>query len=253
MSGYRHFEYARSAIQLNVIDYLLKPIDEKQLNETLEKVCNQLNQRREEQEKHKKLEEYEAAQDQSRLEDFWKIITQRDQERGKQLLISEEVCNRSFPTEFNHPNYQMVYVDTNIDGMLTLDNSLFSEKVCNYINGCFKNLAHVIYYSDYRGHVILLNFKEDKKAEIKNAVLALFYQIRDLNEVYGNFRINIGSSRIKSSCSKLIEAFEEAIVAEWGRLVFFGSMVTDYDQIAGLPRFDRAMVVSGQEEKGVQR
>ena len=37
LSGYRHFEYARSAIQLNVIDYLLKPIDEEQLNRTLKR------------------------------------------------------------------------------------------------------------------------------------------------------------------------------------------------------------------------
>ncbi len=55
LSGYRHFEYARSAIQLNVIDYLLKPIDEKQLNETLEKACKRIDQLREQKEKHQKL------------------------------------------------------------------------------------------------------------------------------------------------------------------------------------------------------
>ncbi|MGN1019742.1 MAG: response regulator, partial [Aristaeellaceae bacterium] len=35
ISGYRHFEYARTAVALGVMDYLLKPIDEAQLNETL--------------------------------------------------------------------------------------------------------------------------------------------------------------------------------------------------------------------------
>ena len=38
ISGYRHFEYARTAVSLGVMDYLLKPVDEAQLNETLERV-----------------------------------------------------------------------------------------------------------------------------------------------------------------------------------------------------------------------
>lgn len=46
ISGYRHFEYARSAVALNVIDYLLKPIDEEQLNKTLEKACREIERSR---------------------------------------------------------------------------------------------------------------------------------------------------------------------------------------------------------------
>lgn len=252
LSGYRHFEYARSAIQLKVIDYLLKPIDEKQLNETLEKACAKLDQIKEQNEKQIKLQEYEVAQDNSRLEEFWSIITQRDRIRGEHALRTVEICNNYFPTDFIYSNYQIIYVDTNLDGMLTLDNSLFSEKVCNYINSSFRNLAHVIFNSDYMGHVIVLNFDENKKMQIKNAVLALFYHIRDLNELYGNFRINIGCSKIKVSCSKLIDAFEEAIVAEWGRLIFLGNMIIDYDQIAGLQRFASHLIISSQEKIEIQ-
>ncbi len=252
LSGYRHFEYARSAIQLNVVDYLLKPIDEKQLNETLEKVCKRLDQIHDQKVNHEKLAEYEAAHEQSRLEDFWKIFMQKNREQGRKAIRTESECNEIYHTEFIHNCYQIVYVDTNLDAMLTMDNSLFSEKVGNYINNSFKEMAYVIYYTNYVGHVIILNFEENKKSEIRNAILALFYNIRDLNEVYGNFRINIGCSKLKNSCSKLIEAYEEALVAEWGRLIFFGNKILDYDQIVGLQHFDPKTIINSTEEKEIQ-
>ena len=37
ISGYRDFEYARSAVQLGALDYLLKPINREELNRVLEK------------------------------------------------------------------------------------------------------------------------------------------------------------------------------------------------------------------------
>ena len=39
ISGYRHFEYAKSAIQYCVADYLLKPIRKDELNRVLESMC----------------------------------------------------------------------------------------------------------------------------------------------------------------------------------------------------------------------
>ena len=38
ISGYAHFEYARNAIQYDVSDYLLKPINQQQLDDTLRKL-----------------------------------------------------------------------------------------------------------------------------------------------------------------------------------------------------------------------
>lgn len=38
ISGYRQFEYAHKALKNNVEDYLLKPIDEQELNESLERL-----------------------------------------------------------------------------------------------------------------------------------------------------------------------------------------------------------------------
>lgn len=46
ISGYQQFEYAKTALQYQVDDYLLKPINKEELTLTLEKVCwqNQTDQ-----------------------------------------------------------------------------------------------------------------------------------------------------------------------------------------------------------------
>ena len=46
VSGYRDFEYARSAVQLGALDYLLKPINREELNRVLEKPGNYGNDQR---------------------------------------------------------------------------------------------------------------------------------------------------------------------------------------------------------------
>ncbi len=81
VSGYRHFEYARSAIALNVVDYLLKPIEEERLNKTLEKVCRQIDQMREDREEKAELKQIRLRQ-QTRLLEFWKELLGRGLDRG---------------------------------------------------------------------------------------------------------------------------------------------------------------------------
>lgn len=44
ISGYRHFDYAHQAIKYGVEDYLLKPINQKELNETLRKIARHISQ-----------------------------------------------------------------------------------------------------------------------------------------------------------------------------------------------------------------
>ena len=41
-SGCNEFDYAKRAIRLGVVDYILKPVDPKEFKETLEKVVDEL-------------------------------------------------------------------------------------------------------------------------------------------------------------------------------------------------------------------
>ena len=48
VSGYRYFEYAHTALKYGVEDYLLKPIDEEELNAALKRICTEENEKKQE-------------------------------------------------------------------------------------------------------------------------------------------------------------------------------------------------------------
>lgn len=251
LSGYRYFEYARSAIQLNVVDYLLKPVDEGQLNEILEKVCRTIDQKRKQVSDHETLENYRSAAETSRRQELWDIVLNRKENYDRNFLTRSMMRER-FQIDFHEKYFQVIYVDTNLGGIIGIDNSIFSNKMKGYIENTFRNVAHVIYHADYMGHVLILNYDEKNRNEISNAVSVLFYNIRDLSEIYGEFRFNIGCSQVKDMAEKLPEAFAEAVAAEWGHLVFFGNKVLKYEQVCHLPHFDCFDIVSRKELKDLE-
>lgn len=59
ISGYRHFEYAQTALKFGVSDYLLKPIKREELNKTLEKIAKKSG--------HRKTDEKQKTRDSSSL------------------------------------------------------------------------------------------------------------------------------------------------------------------------------------------
>lgn len=67
LSGYNDFEYARSAMQYRVSDYLLKPVDRLALKETLENCVQEINKSRKQTIQIQKYHYYEKCTDLSKL------------------------------------------------------------------------------------------------------------------------------------------------------------------------------------------
>ena len=134
LSGYRHFEYARSAIQLNVMDYLLKPIDEAQLNDTLEKVCLRVEQKR----KMVQWKELEAVRVKMQLQPFWDtVMWEQDETVWKKSLSSVSACNERLGTEFQEGCFQFVSTMTNLNAMMDQQDSIFNDKVEGFVQRIF--------------------------------------------------------------------------------------------------------------------
>lgn len=251
LSGYRHFEYVRSAIQLNVVDYLLKPIEEKQLNDTIEKVITQLNEMKQQEELSKKLSFYEMQILQDKHKQFWDILSDMDI-MDKSICFSSLIeCNEKYNTQFEYSNFQMTYFETNMEEMGS-EKSLFYEKVTGVIQNTFRDIAYVIFHFDYRGHYLVINFEDKNAVKVKKAISSVFYSIKDMNEIYGEFRIIIGCSTIKYRLTDLSDAFMEAMAAAWGRLIFWGNKILEYETIKDLKRFKVSDLISEQDVKGIQ-
>lgn len=233
ISGYRHFEYARSAIALNVVDYLLKPVAEEQLNETLDKVCRKIEQKRE----LEHLKKLEAEQEKQKIDLFWHMLLWGDETERVKYLSSPSVCNHKFGTGFQNGCFQILSTVTGLNAMMVHQDSIFREKMDNLLKRIFADSVLYYDYSTYKGRLIVLNFQEKDRVQVKDAIAALFYHMRDLRGIYGEFQINFGCSSVKKKCSDLYDAYLEAEAAQWGRLIFLGNNIIEYDQIAHLKRF----------------
>ena len=56
VSGYKYFDYAQKALKYGVEDYLLKPIDEDELNRQLQKIVAEEEQREDKQQQVDQIE-----------------------------------------------------------------------------------------------------------------------------------------------------------------------------------------------------
>jgi two-component system response regulator YesN len=251
ISGYRHFEYARSAISLNVIDYLLKPIDAVQLNDTLTRVCRRIDQLRSEKAEHAEISQLKDANTRRQMEEFWNVFLNPALCK-KGLPPTEELCNSRYHTDFSAGCYQMLCIYSNLSAVLGRSDSLSSTRVETFIRETFCGFATAYYHTTYMGIMIILNFQEEQKKEIHKRITALYYNIRDLSELYGEFRLNFGVSSVKYSVSELTEAFVEAHAAEWGRLVLMRNEILEYRQISSLSHFNQEELFTRDELKVIR-
>lgn len=247
LSGYKYFDYARSAIQLGVIDYLLKPLDEEQLNKTLAKTCLMIEEKRQKNTENQQLASYKKQEQEQMNEKLVHYLMDMD---GMCLKDFPDIqaFNQVYHTEFEECCFRCVYITTDLDSLLGGVESLFSEKLMDSMEAIFAGRCHYVSVSEKRGTIILLNYEVNKRDEIKQAISALFYSIKNLTEIYGNFILNLGVSLEKEAVSLLSQALKEAFVAEWGRLIFFSDRVLEYDQVKGLPRFKVRDLINTQLE-----
>lgn len=248
LSGYRHFEYAQSAVALNVVEYLLKPIDEEKLNKTLERVCRQIDQRKEDDAGKAELLQIKELRHQAMIKPLWETLVKNQYHpEVARNLVSEELMNSVYNTRFQKGCYQMIHVVTDISGVLDTANLMMNDETVRLFKSCFEGRA-VYYYEQIKtGYAVILNYPPERKKMIRESISALYYGIYNLTEIYGEFHLNIGVSRIHDSCRELLMAGREARAAEWGRLIMTRNGILEYDMIAHMKKMNENSIISSEE------
>jgi two-component system response regulator YesN len=240
ISGYRHFEYARSAISLNVVDYLLKPIDEEQLNITLEGLCRQMRKKEADQASFTELDTLHKQQSREQLKVFWNHL-RGDVVNGRlkttDPIASLQVYNDTYHTSFTKPCFQVVTISTDSSGVFQNDNSILQGQIDQFIAKISNEHTDYYYNLDYCGGILVINFDEYGRKTVRDNITALYYALRDMSEIYGQFRLNLGVGRAVDSIRDLPRSYNEALAAEWGRLITVQNGILEYSQVAAFPHF----------------
>jgi len=210
ISGYKQFEYAQKAIQFGVSNYLLKPIDQAELNHTLKKMQQRYLKRNEQLADEERLEEYEQENRTRVRKAFFEEITFRRRLPEQDLDIL--YCNEKYAYQFRPGMFQTAAIK--IDGIheqteknqIFIENKLVHEleqrlKVCfdwDYI------LGEGIYY-------LVFNYSRDVK-DIKDVMNQILQDLIPQRNVFKNFQVTIGLGEAQDTPEVFLKGFK---VAKW--------------------------------------
>lgn len=215
ISGYRYFEYAQKALKYGVVDYLLKPIDETELNRILEKVCEL------EKEKQKESE---------RVEDMRRTLINSKYIRHKELLNTiianggeepaplDEV-NKEYGVKLDYGIFRAVYikVDRNIQMEKNeQQENIIIQKLLEIVERELRDKVTDMVLSARKamGILVLLNYSDDVQEEMEAEINRLFIGVKEYIGDFINYDVTMGVSRESNQFSvinQLLEMAGEAI------------------------------------------
>ncbi len=109
LSGYQEFDYVKKAMNLSVVDYLVKPVDKVELGHLLEKIVTQLRE---------KVQEPEILSQQLDEEAFKTHLTQKD--NWLIGLSKEKQGDFVIPYYVLGQDWQIVLADQEFEGLLVM-------------------------------------------------------------------------------------------------------------------------------------
>lgn len=193
ISGYRYFDYAQTAIKYGVEDYLLKPIDEVELNKILNKVC--------EEEMQKRKEYVQVRLLQKKFQDSKHVLHRElmDQIFSNNENLDVEKINEEYGVDLEEGIFRAIGIK--VDRNIRLEKNKQQEKLIirkleDLVNEKFQNKVIDLVVSGKRSMIILilLNYRDNIKTEIDEDIKQLFCQMKNYINDFETYEITMGLS-----------------------------------------------------------
>ena len=221
ISGYKYFEYAQTALKFGVKDYLLKPIDEDELNKILKKVCEEEEKKRG-QKQHISVLEKNLKSSKHILHRELMEQAFRDQGIFENDMLGDE------KTEY-HQNeiFQAVgiKIDRNIFVVKNKDQEkLITEKLSEMLDDVLRPqvIDMVVSVKKSMWILVLFNFQKENKKSIYGVLEQLFYDMKKYMTGFENYEITMGIGNQIAEFAKINLTLEMAMEAVSCR-IFEGS------------------------------
>lgn len=219
LSAYRDFEYAQQALKFGASEYILKPVSEQKLVDTLSNVINVIIS--ENQEKgHKR----ELVKD--RL--YYAITSDKMHKKNESDIniflpaYEDDGYFRVTVFEFNENDNEVVMNDRNIE-----------NEIVNIIKNTFCNISpNIIFENDPYNIVVVMKIYEGKYINYGENVL-ISDALNTKNEILekSGLKVNIGISNPVKSISDIPSAYKKAVFATRSKFYIGRETISVYDNM----------------------
>lgn len=217
ISGYAHFEYAQSAMKYGAGYYLLKPIKQTELMETLEKIRERCEAR---------LEARTAMdrQHQNSQKDLSRIRESlvKDLLSKHAVELTEEILRDSYHVNTAGGMYQvfMVKMDGQMNQIGRSSMEAMQEKIGSIFNHVLSPVCHdmLLYFQAYTGYGVM-NYDSSRKDEVRRGLRECLSQLEIKRNLLGPLAFSISLGTAVESPGQMASSLESARNAMMERLV----------------------------------
>ena len=186
ISGYKEFEYARTALKYGVEDYLLKPVNETELNQILKKVCSEHNQMLKEKEETRELKE--TAKREHILGGREALLALMQENYPEKL----ETFNFNYKTSLQSGDFLLfgIKLDYEADGEDVLQNKFLISTILSIFEDAFRNHVYEQLYAPVSEDEMLglLNTEFGKWEEAEEALKKIFPEVANkVSSIHGYY------------------------------------------------------------------
>lgn len=250
ISGYKQFEYAHTAINLGVEHYLLKPIDQEELNQALEKIARK----------------YAVSVAKAKEEDILKAQVDSNKKKYRQRFLSDILEKNNHLQEMNPNDIEetpkgdreqfgfeqgcfcafFLKIDSDerpqdLSGLMhrvdDLIEQIMNAEQMDYINSTVNS-----------GVVTIMNYKHEEYQRVIGLLEKIFHRIAQEIEKFRGYHISIGVGTEKLNISETAQSIQEAIQAIKCRDKFGLDRIIYYERL----RYKRIPVHEYIEESSVE-